>query len=370
MVDGHCRALVDDVPEAYDASTPMTTPSAANPIDAPGRHEAAPNLLSIYLELGKARLSALVVFTTMVGYVLASPGAIDWVGLGLTTLGTALCAWAANALNQWMEWSRDARMQRTRSRPLPQNQISLQHAFAAAITSAVLGTTVLWLTVNALSAVLAVATILIYVLAYTPLKVRSTLNTLVGAVVGAIPPMIGWAGATGRLDAGAWILGAVLLVWQIPHFLSLAWMYREDYQRGGFRMLPAVDPDGRLTGQVIVAWSLALVPVTVGLTLAGATGWWYAAGSAVLGGWLVWRSLGLRKRLNRATARRVFLASVIYLPLLLGLMMLDRATSADDSPATVRQVEPGPVVPAERAGHNRDSVSLMDPEDKPVADRS
>lgn len=284
-------------------------------------------------------------------------------------------------------------MQRTQDRPLPRNRISLQHAFVAATMAGALGAAVLWVTVNALSAVLAVTTILIYVLAYTPLKVRSTLNTLVGAVVGAIPPMIGWAGATGRLDAGAWILAAVLLVWQIPHFLSLAWMYREDYQRGGFRMLPAVDPDGRLTGQVIVAWSLALVPVTVGLTLAGATGWWYAAGSAVLGAWLVGRSLRLRKQRTRVTARRVFIASVIYLPLLLGLMMIDRGATADEAPATVRQVQAEPRLDLTRAAtvrqrpagrmklrlipaagrplpHGRGSLNAVGADDKPVADRS
>ncbi len=333
-------------------------------------------LLSIYLELGKARLSALVVFTTLVGYVLAARGMIDWWHFTATLIGTGLCAWSANALNQWAEWTRDARMKRTEHRPLPAAKIGLPHAFAAALAGAMVGLVVLTLAVNALAGGLALATIVIYVCLYTPLKVRSTLNTLVGAVVGAIPPMIGWAAATGRLDAGAWVLASVLGVWQIPHFLSLAWMYRDDYRRGGFRMLPSIDPDGRLTGRVIVLWSIALVPVTAGLSLVGATGWWYAAGSLVLGGWLVVRSIHLRRKVCRAAAKRLFVASVIYLPLLLGLMLIDRApgppgTPGSQSPTAVRVERPAIVVPAAPVGDNPiEPASLGEAAEPVTADRT
>ncbi len=313
--------------------------------------------VKIYLELGKARLTALVLLTTLVGYVLAPREGLNWSILLATLVGTALCAWAANALNQWAEWQRDARMHRTQNRPLPARQLNVDHAFKIALIAAVVGSIILMWQVNLLAAMLAVLTILLYVLVYTPMKVRSTLNTLVGAVVGAIPPMIGWAAASGSLEAGAWVLAGVLLVWQIPHFLSLAWMYREDYVRGGFRMLPSIDPTGTLTGRVIVLWSLALVPMAAGLSFVGATGWWYAAGSLALGGWLLVRAVGLRREVNRLAARRVFLASVIYLPLLLGLMMIDRGSV--DVSATTRVESPVPVVPAMHLGDNPTEPAVL-----------
>ena len=175
---------------------------------------------------------------------------------------------------------------------------------------------------------LSVVTILTYLLCYTPLKTRTPLCTLVGAVSGALPPVIGLAAAAGCLDAKAWVLGATLFVWQIPHFLSLAWLYREDYARGGFRMLPVIDRSGTATGLVVTLWTLALLPVGLAAMLAGLAGWVYAIGSLLLGLGLLALGLELYRRRSNVCARRLFLASIVYLPVLLGVMVADRGPVA------------------------------------------
>lgn len=286
----------------------------------------------LYSELAKARLSALVVCTTAVGFVLASRGDLDWLTLLWTVMGTALAAACANALNQQIETSRDARMKRTRGRPLPTRRMSGRHALIAAGVWGVAGLGMLTWGANGLTAALGASNIAIYVLLYTPAKSRSTFNTLIGAVVGAIPPMMGCTAATGHIGAVGWALAAVLFVWQVPHFLSLAWLYRDDYRDGGFRMLPVVDPDGRLTGRVVVIYCLALLPIAVVVTLVGGTGWIYAFGSVVLGAWMLKLAIQLNRVRTDQQARRVFLASVMYLPLLLGLMLIDQGGPAPRVP--------------------------------------
>jgi protoheme IX farnesyltransferase len=304
--------------------------STATEAPRSGRRAEPRRLVGLYLQLTKARLSALVLLTTAVGFVMGSStaAAIDWMRLGLTVTGTALAAGAANALNQVLEVRRDALMRRTRGRPLPSRAIGTAHAAVLALLAAHAGLALLAVAVNLAAAGLALATICVYLGLYTPLKTRSTLNTLVGAVCGAIPPMIGWVAATGRLDPGAWILGALLLVWQIPHFFALAWLYRDDYARGGFAMLPVIDRTGRLTGQVVVLTSLSLVPLALAATLAGLAGWVYAAGSVVLGLWILGFGTRLYTQRTEASARRLFLASIVYLPLLLCLMVADRGPVA------------------------------------------
>lgn len=290
-------------------------------------------LPGIYAELAKARLSALVVITAGVGFALASP--LDtpraFGALFATLLGTALAAFGANALNQVIEHERDARMARTSTRPLPAGRIARPHALIYGLLLAIGGPALLWLQTNTLTASLAALCVLIYVLLYTPLKPVTPLNTLIGAVCGALPPMLGWTAASGltgsaSLDAPAWTLGAILFFWQIPHSLALAWLYREDYERGGFRMLPSVDPSGRLTCQATVIYSLALLPLGLLLTVQRVCGPWYAAGSLLAGGLFVLTALLLYRRRDRAAARRVFFASIIYLPVLLALMVFDRLT--------------------------------------------
>jgi len=279
------------------------------------------------LELSKARLCALVVLTAAIGLYLA-PAADAPITLTLALLaGTTLSAFGANALNQCIEVARDAQMERTRRRPLPSGELSPAFAWSYALTVSVAGPVILALFTNALTAILAAGCILLYVCVYTPMKVRSPLNTLVGAVCGAIPPVMGWTAVTGDVGPGAWILGTILFVWQIPHFLALAWMYRDDYARGGFRMLPNVDAGGERTCQAILLYALALAPVTLGLSMAGVTDWLFAAGALLLGLAFSATAVRMYRKRNRDAARRVFLASVMYLPLLMGLMVVDRAVS-------------------------------------------
>jgi len=282
------------------------------------------SLFSAYSDLTKARLSSLVVLTSGAGFALGSGATIQWSLMLWTMLGTALAAASASIFNELSEIDRDRKMHRTRSRPLPTGRISQWHAMVLGVVLGAAGLIVLDILVNPLAAVLALASLVLYVAVYTPLKPRSTTNTLVGAVCGALPPMIGWVGATGHLDTGAWVLGGILYVWQLPHFFALAWMYREDYQRGGFVMLPAVDPHGELTGRVVVLTSLILVPLALMLTLQHAAGLVYAGGSLVLGIGMLMLAIKFHRTRTTSDARRLFLASITYLPIMLTLMVLDR----------------------------------------------
>jgi len=288
-------------------------------------------MVRLYLQLSKAFLSSLVLLTTAVGYALgrAGSGAADFRLLEShflwTIFGTGLAAAGANALNQWLERGVDAMMERTRSRPLPAGMLSPRQALRWGLGTSVGGVVILASLVNVPAALLALGVILLYTLVYTPLKRRSTLCTLAGAVCGAVPPVIGWVAVAGRFEAGALLLGATLFIWQIPHFFALAWMYRYDYARGGFRMLPVVDSSGRLTFNAILLFSLILIPLGLTVTLIGMTGFVFAAGSLLLG--VVWLGLGFRLWWDGSavSARNVFLGSLVYLPLLLGLMVLDRS---------------------------------------------
>jgi protoheme IX farnesyltransferase len=311
-----------------------------------------PKVVADYLELAKARLCMMVLITTTVGYVVARPAApLGW-PLVWTLLGTALTAFGANALNQLLEKERDAKMERTRLRPLPDGRIGDRAALLFGLGSALAGVGVLAWLVGWLPAALAVGTILLYVLVYTPLKPVSSLNTVVGAVTGAVPPMIGWAAATGRLDTGAYLLGALLFIWQFPHFFALSWLYRADYARGGFCMLPLLDPQGQLTFRVLVAFTFLLLPLGLVIFSSGVAGPWFAVGSLALGLW--WLAFGaalLRSGTDRA-ARRVFLASLVYLPALLGLMVVDRGPAARGGTAQVFAVaaaEASPETPPKAA---------------------
>ena len=281
-----------------------------------------------YPELAKARLASLVVVTTAVGYLMAGGGRGSAATLAATLVGTALAACGSMALNQLLEAERDGRMERTRNRPVPAGVVTPRHALAFGVTVAATGLATLALRVNLPTAALGLAVVLLYTLVYTPLKTRSPLCTLAGAVCGAIPPMMGWTATGSPLSFGAWLLAGVMFLWQIPHFLALAWLYREDYARGGFRMLPAVDASGRVTGAMAVLYSLALVPVGVLAALGGMTGWGFAAASLALGGALVALASALAARRTEPVARWLFLATLAYLPLLLGAMLADRVAPA------------------------------------------
>ncbi len=301
----------------------------------PGGMERRRNLLSIYLELGKIRLSALVVLTALVGFVMPLRGTIPFALLTWTLAGTTLSACGVNMLNQWMERRRDRWMVRTRNRPLPAGEITPRHALIAGAIASVAGPLLLAWRTNPTAALLALLTGVLYLAVYTPLKTRNSLCTLAGAVVGALPPMIGWAAATGTIGFGALLLASLLFVWQIPHFLSLAWLFRDDYARGGFRMLTVAEPSGKSTFRMIILYSLALLPVALAATAGGLAGWIYGAGSFLLGAAMV--LLGVRFHHLRCdrSARRLFFASLVYLPVLLTLMVIDKGPVARRTPIAV-----------------------------------
>ena len=244
-------------------------------------------LMKSYLELAKIRLTSMVLVTTAVGFVVGSSGMSSmqghWLTLLWTILGTGLAAAGAAAMNQLLEIDRDATMRRTCRRPLPTGSVTRLQALLFAVVTAGGGVMMLNELVNPLTACLGLANVVIYALVYTPLKPRTTLNTLVGAICGALPPMMGWTAATNSLSMGAWLLGLILFLWQVPHFLALAWLYREEYAKAGFRMLPVIDPTGRMTCQMIVLYSLAMLPLGLVVAMCGLAGSLFAAVSVVLG---------------------------------------------------------------------------------------
>lgn len=292
-------------------------PSSANAAAAPG-------WTSDWSTLVKARLSLMVLATTLAGFLLAEPTRVDWTGLGWTMLGTFLSACSAAALNQAMERNHDARMRRTANRPVAAGRMGTGVAVVAGFALGYAGCFALAMRANLLACGLSALTIVLYVALYTPLKRMTTLNTVVGAVVGAIPPVIGWAAASGSLQRGAWVLAALLFTWQLPHFFALAWLHREDYARGGFVMLPGVPGGERLAAQTNLLASLLLVPIGLLATVLGLAGMVGAAVSLVAGLALTWFALAHLLRPDRATARNLFLASLAYLPLVLVALVVDR----------------------------------------------
>jgi protoheme IX farnesyltransferase len=300
----------------------MSVP-APLPVVAEVAVEARPRR-SPYLDLAKPRLNLLVLLTTLAGYYLGSGPWMQLPRLAWLMLGTGLVAAGASALNQWMERDVDGRMRRTRLRPLPSGRMRPSDALAFGAGVAVLGTAILGLAVNALAAALAAATCLAYLLLYTPLKTITPLNTFAGAVPGAIPPVIGWVAARGTLDGRAAALFGILFLWQMPHFLAIAWLHREDYERAGCRMLPLVRHGPRRTGLVAVFHALALLPAAALPALLGMAGDLYLAGSLVLSAAYLGLALRLALRCDDRRARRLFRGSLLYLPLLFALMALDK----------------------------------------------
>ena len=280
--------------------------------------------LAAYAELTKPRITFLIVLTAAAGFALASPGKVDYAALCSAMVGIALLSSGIATLNQYMERDLDALMRRTADRPLPSGKLLPWEAllFGAGLT--VLAEIYLAVLVNPLSAVLGLTVIAGYLFAYTPLKTRTTLSTMVGAFPGAVPPLIGWAAARGSISIEAWVLFAILFLWQFPHFLAIAWMYREDYARAKILMLPVVEPDGRVTAQQIVIYTLLLLPVSLLPTVLGISGRVYLYGAIILGLLFLYSSVRAALSKSRQEARRLLLASVIYLPLLFILMVINR----------------------------------------------
>ena len=283
--------------------------------------------VSDYWALTKPEVNVLVLASTLAGFYLGSRGPLSGLRLAHTLLGTLLVASGTATLNQFIEREYDARMRRTANRPLPAGRLAPSWALGFGVLLSAAGALDLALAVNALSSLLAVLTLGSYLAFYTPLKRRTPLCTLVGAFPGAMPPLIGWAAARASLSREAWVLYAVLFLWQFPHFLGIAWMYREDYARAGYIMLPPKDVDGRFTGREIFVFTLALLPVSlipVFLNQAGAV---YCFGASLFGLALLFYGARLAHSRSNALARRLVLASVIYLPLLFALMMVDKIST-------------------------------------------
>ncbi len=271
-----------------------------------------------YLELSKSRIVLMVLMTTAAGYVI---GARDFSVLTLINalIGTALVAAGTNALNQYVERSHDAKMNRTRNRPLPAGRISPKAALIFSTAIALIGTIYLGVAVNWLTAFLGAFTLTSYIFFYTPLKRISTICTLIGAIPGAIPPLMGWTAATGTLGLGGWIVFAILFFWQLPHFMAISWMYREDYGRAGFAMSSVRDADGRSVGRQALLYSILLLPVSVAPAFVGMAGTAYLVISAALGAALIVASVRFLSDRNLRAARALFMSSNVYL---LGLMLL------------------------------------------------
>jgi len=274
--------------------------------------------------LTKPRVVLMVLVTTLMGYDVALTGPADYLRMIHLLIGSLLAAGGTLALNQYRERDLDARMDRTRARPLPAGRLQPLEAWLFGVALTLVGTVYLTALVNPLVALVTLATTILYLFAYTPLKRRTPLCTLVGAVAGALPPVAGWAAARGDVAPGAWVLFAILFLWQLPHTLAIARLYRDDYARAGVRVLPVVDPDGASTGRQVVLACVALVSVSLLPAVAGWTGPIYLAGALVLG--LAFSAVGVEQALvpSPRAARHVLLASLIYLPLLLGLMAFDR----------------------------------------------
>ena len=276
-----------------------------------------------FVELTKPRITMLVLVTTAVGYALGLTGAFSAAALGALLAGTALVSCGASVLNQYAERDADARMNRTEKRPLPSGRVTPADALAFGLVLSAAGLGLL-ATVNGLTYILGAAALGSYVLAYTPLKRVTSLCTIVGAVPGAIPPLMGWAAARGTLGAGALALFAVLFLWQLPHFLAIGWIYREDYARGGFPMLTVTDESGRSAGRQAVLYAAALLPAALVAGELSAAGPVFLAGALLLGGAFLYFAASFARTRSLASARWLFLASVLYLPAMLGLMVFDR----------------------------------------------
>lgn len=281
--------------------------------------------LAVYADLIKARLTALVLLTTLVGFYVGVDGPMNYALMFHVLFGTALVASGAAALNQLLEREYDARMRRTAGRPLPSGRLQPVTVMLFGGVCGLAGTVWLAWLVNPLTSVLGAASFVSYLFIYTPLKRVTWWNTAVGAIPGALPPLMGWAAARGELAGGGWALFAILALWQMPHFFAIAWIYKDDYARGGFQMLPAVDPDGSRTAHQAVNHTLLLLPASLCPFLFHLAGPVYLAGALVLGAAYLGCAIHFARRLDVPSARKLFFASILYLPLLLSVLVFDKA---------------------------------------------
>ena len=306
----------------------MSRASDSPVVNAVSRGNTAPSQwlarLADYWTLTKPEVNFLVLISTLAGFYLASRGLLDFGRLFHTLLGTLLVASGTGTLNQYYERQSDKLMRRTASRPLPAGRLAPAEAFFLGILLAALGGWELWVFANPLTSELALLTLGTYLLFYTPLKKITPLCTLVGAFPGAMPPLIGWAAVRNSMGLDAWVLYVILFLWQFPHLLAIAWMYREDYARAGLQMLPRDDSDGRATVRQILGYSLALLPASLAPVFLGQAGKVYLVGALVLGFGFLHYGVRLAAKRSNSLARRLVLASIVYLPLVFALMMVDK----------------------------------------------
>lgn len=282
------------------------------------------SMVALLADLFKLRLTTLVLLTTLAGFYLASRGPVSWGLMVNTLLGTALLAAGASALNQLLEREHDAHMRRTMDRPLPSGRMTPETALIIGGLTGMAGLIWLALTVNLLTAVIGAITLGSYVFIYTPLKRITTLNTVVGAIPGALPPLMGWTAARGQVSPEGWSLFAIMCFWQLPHFLAIAWMYRAEYAKAGFVMLPMVDPEGERTGRQAFCHTLGLLPMSLAPFLFKMDGTVYLIGALVLGLAFMYCAFQFAHDRTALRAKALFYMSITYLPLLLGLMVFDK----------------------------------------------
>ena len=280
--------------------------------------------LAAFFELTRPGVTRSVVLTSAAGFYLASSGRLDLLLLIHTLVGTAFLSGGAAVLNQFIEREADGKMNRTCRRPLPSGRVSENDAVIAGGLLIVGGSLYLAFLTNILAAFLGCFASLVYLFVYTPLKMKTPICTTVGAIPGAIPPLIGWAAASGQLDGNAFLIFAIVFAWQFPHFLAISWIHKEDYKRGGFAMLSSMDPEGRRTGRRILIFTVILLGLSVVPVTSGLTGMLYLVGALVLGAVLLWFGFEAALVRTKTAARHVLLASVAYLPLLLMLMVIDK----------------------------------------------
>jgi len=280
--------------------------------------------LDDYWQLTKPGVTFMVILSTFGGFYLAGQSSLDYFVLLKTIVGTWCVAAGTNALNQLIERRIDGQMKRTKNRPLPAGRMTARQVALFAGSISILGILLLVLTVNPLTGLLAAGTLFSYILIYTPLKRKTPISTLVGAVPGALPALGGWTAATGTITPEAWILFAILFFWQLPHFLAIAWIYRDDYKRGGFSVLPVVDESGVRTGYHVIGNCLALLSVSLLPTLAGLTGMFYLIGATIIGVIFLIYGVQLSRLKSNLCAKKLLHASIIYLPVLMALMLIDK----------------------------------------------
>lgn len=291
-----------------------------NTASMPDRSELS---ITAYLELTKPRITWLILMSTAIGYFFGHHGVWSFWPILHTLVGTGLIASGTAALNQWYEWKADTLMRRTQNRPIPSGRILPRHALWFGVSLALSGGIELGFGVNWLTSGLGMATLFLYLFLYTPLKQKTWWSTTVGAFPGAMPPLIGFAAASGTLSPAAWALYAILFIWQFPHFYAIAWMYREDYSRAGIQMLPVVEPDGESTAKQILIYSVVLIPISLLPNYLGMAGMIYAVGVVLMGLAFLYSGIQVAQDRTKAKARRVLLASVVYLPVLYGLLLVD-----------------------------------------------